>query len=58
MPWHPCPQSYNYFGNVSEAAYQGKLNLIEWYGVKYPGLRAQWQYYVTIYEQWNGGLGL
>lgn len=53
MRWHPSPLSYNFFGNVSEAAYKGYGNLIEWYGAKYPELQVQWDYYRDIYEKWN-----
>lgn len=53
MRWHPSPHSFDYFGNVSDAAYRGYGNLLEWYGSKYPGLAIQWNYYRSIYERWQ-----
>lgn len=36
-----CPTYFERF--QTRAAYEGDGRLLEWYGAKYPGLRAQWE---------------
>jgi hypothetical protein len=43
-----CPTYFERF--PSKEDYEGCAKLIEWYGDKYPGLKAQWEARRRLYE--------
>jgi hypothetical protein len=45
----PCPTYFERF--PSREDYEGCAKLIEWYGDKYPGLKAQWEGRRRLYEE-------